>query len=61
MNADLRKKAKIIFKNIFESWWIVVALDRPLPKEKNEKQLNNKRWIKWTNHEIICWIKSKNI
>ena len=34
MKADLRKKAKIIFKNIFESWWIVVTLDRHCLKKK---------------------------
>ena len=37
-------------------------LDKPLTKRKNKKSnWINKRWISWTNHDRICWIKSKNL
>ena len=37
-------------------------LDRPLTKEKKLKSnWINKRWIRWKNHDKICWIKSKNL
>ena len=37
-------------------------VDRSLPKIKNKKSnWTNERWIRWINHEMICWIKSKNI
>ena len=37
-------------------------IDRELPTEKNEKSnCTNERLIRWTNHERICCIKSKNI
>ena len=37
-------------------------IDWPLPKIKNKKSnWTNERWIRWINHEMICWIKSKNI
>ena len=37
-------------------------LDRSLPKGKNENSYwFNERWIRWKSHEIICWIKSKNL
>ena len=37
-------------------------LDRPLSKEKNRiSNWINERWIRGSNHERICRIKSKNI
>ena len=37
-------------------------VDRSLPKIKNKKSnWTNERWIRWTNHERICCIKSKSI
>ena len=36
-------------------------LDRTLPEGKNlKKYWINERWIRWTNHKRISWIKSKN-
>ena len=35
-------------------------IDRPLPKG-TKSNWANERWIRWTNHERICWIKIKNI
>ena len=34
---------------------------RPLPKGKNKSNQINQRWIRWTNQEIIFWIKSKKV
>ena len=37
-------------------------LDRALFEGKNYKNNSiNEKWISWTNHEKIRWIKSKNI
>ena len=36
--------------------------DLTLPKENSEKvNWCNERWIRWKNHERICWIKSHNL
>ena len=38
-----------------------LELDRTLPEGKNlKKYWINERWIRWTNHKRISWIKSKN-
>ena len=37
-------------------------LDRALSEGKNYKNNSiNEKWIRWTNHEKIRWIKSKSI
>ena len=37
-------------------------IDRPLPNKKIKKSnWINERWVRWKNHEKICWIESKNI
>ena len=37
-------------------------LDRPLRKRKKWKNnWINERWIKWANHDTICWIKNPNL
>ena len=44
----------------FETW--NYKPHRPLPKGKNKKSnWNNERWIRWKNHDKICWIKSRNL
>ena len=53
-------KTYYIYKGLTEDVEIIFytlyyELDRPLPN------WINKRGIRWTNHERICWIKSKNI
>ena len=41
---------------------IMTWTDLTLPKENSEKvNWCNERWIRWKNHERICWIKSHNL
>ena len=57
-------KTDDVYKNIAED--VEARFDtfliRLLPKGKNKKSnWINERWIRWTNHGRICWIKKKNI
>ena len=61
----------VIIDDIYKDIWECVEtrfgtsdfeINRPLPKGKNKKSnWTKERWIRWRNHERICWIKSKNM
>ena len=64
-NFIIHVKTDNIYKNIAEVvetrfWTSNFELVRSLPKGVKSNWVNE-RWIRWRNHERICWIKSKNI